>query len=117
MLRQFTAPPRGAVVATLATALLCLLALTLLPSGIASNVSDVAQGVAALAAAVGAGWHVRRCADRRIRATWVLLSAACLAWAGGEAYWCWHTLRADVVPVPSLADAGFLSFAVLTAAG
>jgi diguanylate cyclase len=117
MLRQITAPPRAAVVATLTAALLCLLALLLLPPGAASSVSDVAQGVAALAAAVGAGWHIRRCADRRTRATWVLLSAACLAWAAGEAYWCWHTLRADVVPFPSLADVGFLGFAVLTAAG
>ena len=117
MLRQFTAPPRAAAVATLATALLCVLALTVLPEHVASDVSDVAQGVAALAGAVGAGWHVRRCADRRTRATWALLSAACLAWAAGEAYWCWYTLRADVVPFPSLADVGFLGFAVLTAAG
>ena len=51
MLRQFTAPPRVAVVATLTTALVCVLALTLLPTAVASNVSDVAQGVAALAAA------------------------------------------------------------------
>ena len=68
MLRQITAPPRTAVVATLTAALLCLLVLLLLPPGAASNVSDVAQGVAALAAAGGAGWHVRRCADRRTRA-------------------------------------------------
>jgi diguanylate cyclase len=116
MARRPTAPPRTAVAAALAAVLACLAAATLLGPRAASSVSDVAQGVAALAACIAAGRHVARCADRRARATWLLVSAACLAWAAGEAYWCWHTLREDVVPFPSLADVGFLGFAVLMAA-
>jgi diguanylate cyclase (GGDEF)-like protein len=117
MARLSTAPPRAAVAGTLAAALVCLACLTLLPAQYASPVSDVAQGVAALAASIGAGRHGGRCTDRRSRATWGLISAACLSWALGETYWCWFTLREDVVPFPSLADVGFLGFAALMAVG
>ena len=117
MARHSTTPPRVAVVVTLMTALICVLCLSLLPAPAASNVSDVAQGVAALAASLGAGWHVRRCTDRRTRLTWVFIAAACFSWAVGEAYWCWYSLRSDVVPFPSLADVGFLGFSVLVAVG
>ena len=117
MTQECTAPPRAAVAATLVTTLACVLALVLLPAAAASDVSDVAQGVAALAASIGAGWHVRRCTDRRTQLTWVLVALACLSWGLGEAYWSWHSLRSDVVPFPSLADVGFLTFAVLMAIG
>ena len=117
MTQECTAPPRAAVAATLVTTLACVLALVLLPAAGASDVSDVAQGVAALAASIGAGWHVRRCTDRRTQLTWILVALACLSWGLGEAYWSWHSLRSDVVPFPSLADVGFLTFAVLMAIG
>jgi diguanylate cyclase len=117
MAQHRTAPPRAAVVGTVVALVACACSLALLPAPAASHVSDVAQGLAALAAAVAAGRHARRVADRRTRATWVLVAAGCTAWAAGEAYWCWHTLRADVVPFPSLADVGFLGFTVLMAAG
>jgi diguanylate cyclase len=117
MAQHPTAPPRPAVAVALGTVLACVFLLALLPAQTASNVSDVAQGVAALAAGVGAAWHVRGCTDRRTRAAWVLIAGACTAWAMGEAYWCWYTLRADVVPFPSWADVGFLGFTVLMAAG
>ena len=117
MAQHPTAPPRPAVAVALGTVLACVVLLALLPAQAASNVSDVVQGVAALAAGVGAAWHVRGCTDRRTRAAWVLIAGACTAWAMGEAYWCFYTLRADVVPFPSWADVGFLGFAVLMAAG
>jgi diguanylate cyclase len=117
MAQHSTAPPRSAVAVALGTVFACVISLAVLPAQAASNVSDVVQGVAALAAGIGAGWHVRRCTDRRTRAAWILIASACSAWAAGEAYWCWHTLRADVVPFPSLADVGFLSFAALMAVG
>src|SRR4051794_6276305 len=116
MARHGTAAPRAAAAATLAAALACLAALLVLPAGPASQVSDVAQGLAAAAAAVTAGRKAASCADRRARLTWLLVSAACASWAAGEAYWCWFSLRTDVVPFPSLADVGFLGFAVLMSA-
>jgi diguanylate cyclase len=117
MAQRSTAPPRVAVAVALGTALACALCLLLLPAQVASHVSDVAQGVAALAAGLGAGRYVRHCTGRRARAAWALIACACLAWAAGEAYWSWHTLRADVVPFPSAADVGFLGFAGLMTAG
>lgn len=75
MAQHSTAPRRAAIVVTGSTALLCLLGLALLPADAASEVSDVAQGLAALAAGAGAGRHVRRCTDRRTRVTWALIAA------------------------------------------
>ncbi|HEY0126107.1 MAG TPA: GGDEF domain-containing protein [Blastococcus sp.] len=117
MAQHLTTPPRAAIAATVSTVLLCLSCLALLPRDAAADVSDVAQGLAALAASAVVGWHARRCTDRRTRITWGLVAAACASWAAGEAVWCWHTLRADVVPFPSPADVGFLGFTVLMAAG
>jgi diguanylate cyclase len=117
MAQHPTAPPRAAITAAVATALLCLFCLALLPAGVAADVSDVAQGLAALTATAVVGWHARRCTDRRTQITWGLVAAACASWAAGEAVWCWYTLRADVVPFPSLADVGFLGFTLLMAAG
>ncbi len=113
MAQQFPAPARAAVIAAVATVVACALCLVLLPEAVASDVSDVAQGLAALAAAGTAGWHARRCTAARTRATWWIVAAACGSWGLGEAYWCWHTLRSDEVPFPSMADVGFLGFAVL----
>ncbi|MGK5171230.1 diguanylate cyclase domain-containing protein [Geodermatophilus sp. CPCC 205761] len=106
-----------AVALALATALLFVGSLLLWPAQAASDISDVAQGVAALTASGAAARHVRRCTDRRTRITWIFMAAACLSWALGETYWCWVTLRSDVVPFPSLADVGFLGFSVLMAVG
>ncbi|MGY1683424.1 diguanylate cyclase domain-containing protein [Geodermatophilus sp. SYSU D01176] len=117
MAAQPTAPPRAATAIALTAALACLLALALLPARIASDLSDVAQGVAALAAGLGVGWRARRCTGQRTRVAWVLVALACGSWALGEAVWCWYTLRSDIVPVPSLADVGFLGFSTLMAAG
>jgi diguanylate cyclase (GGDEF)-like protein len=101
-------------VAAAAAVVGCLICLVLLPAAVATAVSDVAQGVAAAAGAAGAAWHARGAADR-VRTAWTLIAAACGAWTAGEAYWCWHTLRGDEAPFPSVADAGFLGFAVLMA--
>jgi diguanylate cyclase (GGDEF)-like protein len=113
---QRTAPPYAAVVITLAICVGCVLALVLLPARSASDVSDIAQGVAALAASLGASRHARRCAERRTRVSWMLIALACACWMLGEIVWCWYSLRSDVVPFPSLADVGFLSFSAAMAA-
>ena len=105
----------AATAAATAAVVGCLLCLLLLPAAAASEVSDVAQGVAAFAGAAGAAWHARAVAGRSW-AAWTLITAACTAWGLGETYWCWQTLRGHEAPFPSLADAGFLAFAVLMAA-
>jgi diguanylate cyclase (GGDEF)-like protein len=117
MAQQSAVPARVAVSAAVAVVVSCALGLVLLPAALASDVSDVVQGLAALAAAVAAGRRAARCTAPRDRTTWWLVAAACTSWALGEASWCWHTLRSDEVPFPSLADVGFLGFAVLMTAG
>jgi diguanylate cyclase (GGDEF)-like protein len=116
MAQQYPAPARAAVVTAVVTVGTCALGLVLLPPALASDASDVGQGLAALAAAGAAARHAGRCAASRERATWWLVAAACSSWALGEVYWCWHTLRSDEVPFPSFADLGFLGFAALMTA-
>jgi diguanylate cyclase (GGDEF)-like protein len=84
----------------------------LLPSSVAPLVSDVTQAVAAGAATAATARHAARCAGRRLRVAWWLLSAACASWFGGQVYWAALAARGEA-PFPSLADVGFLGFAVL----
>ncbi len=84
----------------------------LLPSSVAPLVSDVTQAVAAGAATAATARHAARCAGRRLRVAWRLLSAACASWFGGQVYWAALAARGEA-PFPSLADVGFLGFAVL----
>jgi diguanylate cyclase (GGDEF)-like protein len=117
MTQRSTTPPRAAVLVASAALLGCLLATVLLPAGPASQVSDIAQLLAAAAASTTTARYATHCSGRRVRLAWALVSLACAAWAAGEASWTWSSFRADVVPVPSPADVGFLGFAVLAAAG
>ncbi len=84
----------------------------LLPSSVAPLVSDVTQAVAAGAATAATARHAARCAGRRLRVAWWLLSAACASWFGGQVYWAALAARGEA-PFPSLADVGVLGFAVL----
>jgi diguanylate cyclase (GGDEF)-like protein len=83
-----------------------------LPPAAAALVSDVTQALAAVAAAAATGRHAARSTGRRMRAAWWLLSGACAAWAAGQVYWGTLAVRGEA-PFPSLADVGFLGFAVL----
>jgi diguanylate cyclase (GGDEF)-like protein len=47
---------------------------------------------------------------RRERLTWTLLGAGLLLWTGGEIYYAAVLAGAESVPIPSLADAGYLGF-------
>lgn len=47
---------------------------------------------------------------RRERLAWGLLGAGLLAWTGGEIYYAAAFTGAESVPIPSLADAGYLAF-------
>ncbi|PPK93100.1 diguanylate cyclase (GGDEF)-like protein [Kineococcus xinjiangensis] len=49
------------------------------------------------------------------RQSWVLMGAACLCWTAGQVVWAWReVVRGDAAPFPSVADAGFMGFAVLS---
>jgi len=53
-----------------------------------------------------------------VRASWLLLALATGSWAGGEAAWSYFELFGGrQTPFPSVADAGYLLFAVLAVAG
>lgn len=57
-------------------------------------------------------------ARTRARAAWWLLGASAGSWGAGQAHWSVNELLLhNPVPFPSLADAGFLGFPVLAAAG
>src|SRR3954447_4787661 len=105
-------PPRAVLVLAAAVLVAFLVATHLLPAAAAAVASDLTQFLAAGAAAVTTAAHARRCAAGRLRAAWLLLALSCACWCGGQGYWAWLSVRGQS-PFPSLADAGFLGFAVL----
>ncbi len=66
-------------------------------------VYDLALGTAAAAVL----WRSVR--TRRERGTWLALGAGLLAWAAGNTFYALVLAEREVVPVPSLADAGWLA--------
>jgi diguanylate cyclase len=73
---------------------------------------DLAQLAAAGSAAAAAASAAAGSAGR-LRWSWICTSGGCLAWALGEAVWCYYELLAGhETPFPSLADIGFLLFPV-----
>jgi signal transduction histidine kinase len=81
-------------------------------AAVVQAVSDIGL----LAAALWASW--RMWTRPSGRAAWRLLSLACLSWGIGEAIWSYYELILHIdVPFPSAADAGYLLFVPLAAAG
>lgn len=78
-------------------------------SVVAGRVDEIGEGVAALIGGVMclfAAWR----SDGRLRISWCFIGAGALAWAAGEAVWCWYDIAKGVaVPFPSQADIGFLA--------
>jgi diguanylate cyclase (GGDEF)-like protein len=109
---RFQRPPRAAVAVAAAVLATFLLATYRLPAGSAAVASDVVQLLAAGTAAATTAARARRCPPGRVRAAWLLLALSCASWCAGQAYWSWLSARGEA-PFPSLADAGFLGFAVL----
>jgi hypothetical protein len=82
----------------------------------ADAVDVIGELVAALVAAAACTAAARL--QRRGRAGWGFLAASSLAWACGEAVWSYYDLvRGVAVPIPSLADVGFLAAVPLTVVG
>ncbi|WP_156036479.1 bifunctional diguanylate cyclase/phosphodiesterase [Blastococcus sp. URHD0036] len=79
-------------------------------------VSNLAQLVAP-AAAAGALLRRARRSLGRSRLTWAALGTACASWAAGQAWWTSQEMTGAGIPFPSVADVGFVAFAVLAAVG
>jgi len=63
-------------------------------------------------------WVAARRREGRARRAWILLGAAAMSWAIGEAIWSYYELGLGrEVPFPSLADVGFLGLIPLAVAG
>jgi diguanylate cyclase (GGDEF)-like protein len=107
-------PPRAATALAAAVLAGFLLATHLLSGAAAEAVSNLAQFASAGAAAATTAAHARRCTSGRLRAAWLLLAGSCASWCVGQAYWTWLSAH-GAAPFPSLADVGFLGFAVLAA--
>ncbi|MBV9254741.1 MAG: GGDEF domain-containing protein [Actinobacteria bacterium] len=78
-------------------------------------IDDLGEALAALAAAGACVVAARR--HRDAHTAWILLGASALSWGAGELVWSWYDLvQHREVPVPSLADLGFLAAVPLAAA-
>jgi diguanylate cyclase (GGDEF)-like protein len=113
---RFARPPRAGVVVAAVVVAAFLLATSRLPATSAAITSDVVQLVVAGAAAATTATRARRCPPGRVRTAWLLLALSCASWCAGQGYWSWLSARGEA-PFPSLADAGFLGFAVLAVIG
>ena len=80
-------------------------------SGLAQTVGDLSQLAAVLLAVAGCVGAARRGGpDRR---AWAVLASALGVWAMAMTLWTWYGLTRDhVYPFPSLADLGFVGYAV-----
>ena len=74
--------------------------------------SDIAQMTAALVCLWGGLRH-----RGGARAAWLLISTGMVTWTLGDFYWSAVLADRDSIPVPSLADVGYLLFVPLTFAG
>ncbi|MCW2527994.1 MAG: Diguanylate cyclase/phosphodiesterase [Pseudonocardiales bacterium] len=76
-------------------------------------VDDLGQLLAAVIACVATAWRAR-IASALASSSWRLLAFATGSWALGEVVWSYYELVSDhPSPFPSLADVGYLGFAVL----
>ncbi|MDO9380657.1 MAG: GGDEF domain-containing protein [Nocardioidaceae bacterium] len=117
-----TTARRPAVTAAIATAVLGLVALTVVlavaPAGTAAVVDDLAQLAAAVAATVACLVAASRPRGLGMRVPWSLLAASAGAWAAAQAWWTTSVhLRGIAVPYPSIGDVGFLGSVALGGAG
>src|SRR6184192_4585525 len=80
-------------------------------------VDDFGEAAAALIAALACAAAALR-HKGRMRVAWALLGSGAAAWAIGEGIWSYiEVIRAQPVPFPSLADAGYLAAVPFVVAG
>ncbi len=83
---------------------------------LSNAVDDIGELVAALVAVALCVTASRHAGD--VRSGWLLMAASALAWASGEALWCYYDLvRGNELPTPSAADLGFLAAVPLAVIG
>ncbi len=83
---------------------------------LSNAVDDVGELVAALVAAAACAVASHRFDNLRVG--WLFMALSSLAWACGEAIWCYYDLvRGIPLPYPSLADVGFLAAVPLAVVG
>ncbi|HYM97582.1 MAG TPA: hypothetical protein VET26_09780 [Candidatus Sulfotelmatobacter sp.] len=94
-----------ALAAVVAVAILVVLVVaTASEVGALNKVTDVANGLAAFAAAGACFWAARR-SQGPFRRGWALMSAACVAWGLGCVAWTVAQLWMQIaVPFPSVPD-------------
>ncbi len=80
--------------------------------GVAQAVSNVGLATAALAAAAGCfSAGLRQARATRLRRVWMLLALGVSSWGVGQTIWTWYeSVEGREVPLPSLADVGYLGF-------
>ncbi|MFI5889550.1 putative bifunctional diguanylate cyclase/phosphodiesterase [Actinoplanes sp. NPDC051513] len=104
----------------IALVVLCLtigLPVIALSGGPAASYTQLGSSALACVAAVLCGAAARRAAGS-VRGGWALIAAGCLSWGVGNFYWSWNELAVHAeVLFPSVADAGYLLFPLLGAAG
>jgi diguanylate cyclase (GGDEF)-like protein/PAS domain S-box-containing protein len=100
----------GAVVLAVVVAVAIVL-VTRPRSGLAQTVGDLMQLTAALLAVAGCIGAARRGGPER--RAWAVLASALGVWTSALTLWTWYGLtRGHVYPFPSLADLGFVGYAV-----
>jgi signal transduction histidine kinase len=83
-------------------------------ANLASNLISLTEPVLCAAACF---WAARK-SHAHIRTSWNLLGLGAASWAAGQAIWAYYeVVLGQEVPFPSLADAGYLGFVPLAAAG
>jgi two-component system cell cycle response regulator len=91
------------------------LAAGVIPAGASEPFEKFASNIVFIGAAALCGW--RAAAIREERVTWALFAAGLLAWGLGDLYFTVALWDVEEIPVPSLADAGYLALYPLFYAG
>ena len=105
-----TIPPAASRVLCALGAVMALFALELafafMPSSAAETFDKFASNTVFIGAALVCGW--RAIAIREARTAWALFALGLLAWGLGDLYFTLALWNRDDIPVPSLADVGYL---------
>ena len=100
---------RSEITTAIAVVAFALVVLTGLPNERAAVVlSNIAQVLAPLAAAVACALASRRATVARHTRGWIFLAASAASWGAGQVVWTYYEVTETGAPFPSLADVGYL---------